>query len=127
MQLLLAFVFFSLGMVGVAIRFYMVRKDVEAVLMAFPGSRAFSDYEAFTELSVYAARTYLITCVSSMVVWPMPHIRRGMLDPLELESLPTAVRKRALYSHWLMATFFLWMCLFAYDLTVTQWLRDTFR
>lgn len=115
------------GFVGFCIECYTLRKDADVVLMNFRSSRIFARYEGVASVDARVSKAYLSICLASVVVWSAAHVRKGGVNPKELESLPSAIKKRTLCSAWLMTASFLWMCLLACDLAMTQWLRDIFR
>lgn len=79
--------------VSFGIDIYTIRKDLDVVLRSFQKSQAFDRYESLASIDRFAARKYLSIYLSSVVAWPGPHIRRGMLDPQELDSLPEEIKK----------------------------------
>ncbi|MDU9393621.1 hypothetical protein [Pseudomonas sp. zfem002] len=127
MTVVVAFLALLSVFVSFGIDIYTIRKDLDVILRCFQKSQAFDRYESLANIDRFAAKKYLSIYLSSVVVWPEPHIRRGMLDPQELDSLPEEIKRRVSFSTGLLGGGLCLAALFCFDTVVGDWLLDTFR
>lgn len=116
-----------MGLIGLIIDCVMMVKDCPSILKGFENSQLFCKFRDNGCITGLAGRLQLVRCVSSVVVWSWIHIRKGNVDPQELEGLPIDIKRRAYYSSWLNQVCCAGFILLVLNLWTQEKMRDIFR
>ena len=110
-KLFLVLGFYFVGFFAVFLIGYVAYRDAEKILQVFERSTIIVDYAGESAGRGLFERFALMTIIAGIVARPSKHIRRGVLDPNELEALPLLIRKRMQCAFRLSIVTFVWAVL----------------
>ncbi|WP_037039905.1 hypothetical protein [Pseudomonas sp. BAY1663] len=102
---------FVIGAIGQAITVYMVYHDLDEMKAAFPNSRHIRNQLNIWAGPGFIARYMQVNAITGTVLLSGFYLRRGELEPDEIENFPTHLKPRMLWSSWLLGIGAAWLFL----------------
>lgn len=121
------FFFVAACPVVMLIKGYLMSRDYAAVVENFRQSRLFASFRQGHSVGGPSRRASMTACFSGLVIWEGMYVRKGIVDPQELDSLPAAIRNRAFCMFWFNTFGLAGLLLIGAEFLAQQWLLDTFR
>jgi hypothetical protein len=111
---------FIICIAGQVITLYMVKQDLEGLRGAFPNSSHIRNQMSIWAGTGFIARYMQVNAICGAIILSGFYIRRGELDPSELERIPKPVKNRAMWSTLLLGIGLTWLALIAIALKITN-------
>ncbi len=109
-----------IGLSGVAVIAYTTYRFYDEVSSAFPNSRAVKNTHRMWAGSNFISRWLQVSSTGSFVLFPNGHIKRGDLDPLEVQAFPPCIKRLITVGHSLMLVGSVWLILAVGLLKLTE-------
>ncbi len=102
---------FVIGAIGQVITIYMAYHDLDEMKAAFPQSNHIRNQLTVWSGSGFVARYMQVNAITGAVLLSNFYLRRGELEPEEVERFPKHLKPRMLWSTWLLGTSLAWLFL----------------
>ncbi len=102
---------FVIGAIGQVVTIYMVYHDLDEMKAAFPHSNHIRNQLNIWSGSGFVARYMQVNAITGAVLLASFYLRRGELEPDEVENFPKHLKPRMLWSTWLLGISLAWLFL----------------
>ncbi|QIJ00926.1 hypothetical protein GII23_13015 [Stutzerimonas balearica] len=100
---------FVIGAIGQTITIYMVYYDLDEMKAAFPKSKHIRNQLNIWSGPGFVARYMQVNAITGAVLLASFYLRRGELEPEEVDNFPKHLKPRLLWSTWLLGIGLAWL------------------
>ncbi|MGE8465256.1 MAG: hypothetical protein ACN6QE_03850 [Pseudomonas putida] len=101
---------FVIGLSGVAIIVRIaITKELKVAISSITTSPYLEQMKIVWGGGSLRSRCLLVSTISGLVIFPGPHVRRGLLSPDEVRNFPSCLKRKMKIAFWLLQVGFFWM------------------